>query len=59
MLIGFQSLTFWLNDAVHWMGESVGFDNWSFDILLSYIFYPFTLLMGLEMSEVFPGSHKL
>ncbi|CAG5102303.1 Oidioi.mRNA.OKI2018_I69.chr1.g237.t2.cds [Oikopleura dioica] len=53
MLIGFQSLTFWLNDAIHWMGESVGYDNWSFDILLSYIFYPFTILLGLEMSEVF------
>ena len=58
MLIGFQSLTFWLNDAIHWMGESVGYDNWSFDILLSYIFYPFTILLGLEMSEVFSGKKE-
>ena len=25
MLIAFNSLIYWLNDAIHWLGECVGF----------------------------------
>merc|ERR1712039_516081 len=30
MLIAFNSIIYWLNDAIHWMGECVGYDTWSF-----------------------------
>jgi len=52
MLIAFVSFIEWLNSAVAWAGECVGQDNWSFNLFLSYIFYPFVFLMGVESDEV-------
>jgi len=52
MLIAFTSFIEWLNRSVAWLGECVGQDNWSFNLLLAYLFYPFVYLMGIPADEV-------
>ena len=39
-----------------WLGEAIGRDNWSFDLFLSYIFYPFVFFMGVESNEILTVS---
>lgn len=55
-LIGFVSVQSYLDSLVGWLGESVGFDNWSFDLFLSYLFYPFVFFMGVEDTEILTVS---
>ena len=55
-LIGFVSVQSYLDSLIAWLGESVGYDNWSFDLLLSYLFYPFVFFMGVESTEILTVS---
>ena len=55
-LIGFVAVQSYLDSLVAWLGESIGFDNWSFDLLLSYLFYPFVFFMGVERTEILTVS---
>lgn len=52
MLIAFNSLIYWLNDAVHWMGECVGFGKYClFSIKLS------VQLIGFQFCDTFHSEH--
>ena len=55
-LIGFVGLQYFLDAILGWLGHCVGHENWSFDLLLSYIFYPFVLVMGVDVNEVLLAS---
>ena len=48
-LIGFVALQYFLDAILGWLGHCVGHGTWSFDLLLSYIFYPFVLVMGVDI----------
>ena len=52
-LIGFVALQYFLDAMLGWLGHCVGHGNWSFDLLLSYIFYPFVLVMGVNVGAGF------
>jgi len=56
MLIAFTSFIEWLNSLVSWLGECVGQDGWSFNMLLAYVFYPFVYLMGIPQDEVLASA---
>ena len=51
-LIGFVSFQYFLDSLIGWLGQAVGQNNWSFDLLLSYLFYPFVFFMGIEKDEI-------
>ena len=55
-LIGFVGLQYFLDAILGWLGHCVGHGTWSFDLLLSYIFYPFVLVMGVDLDEVLLAS---
>ena len=56
ILIGFVALQYFLDAMLGWLGHCVGHGDWSFDLLLSYIFYPFVLVMGVDIDEVLLAS---
>lgn len=58
MLIAFNSLIYWLNDAVHWMGECVGFGKYFlFSINLSVQLIGFQFLTHVTVSILLRNWH--
>ena len=55
-MIGFVAFQSFLDSLIGWLGEAIGRADWSFDLLLSYLFYPFVFFMGVERNEILTVS---
>lgn len=52
-LIAFLALLAAVNACLSWYGALVGIDNLSFELVCSYLFMPFSFLMGIEWADCF------
>lgn len=50
-VICFVAFVAFINGVLGWLGLLVGFDNWSVEELLSYVFMPLSFLMGIPWEE--------
>lgn len=50
-VIAFVTFIAFLNGVINWFGILVGFDNWSVEEGLSYVFMPLSFLMGIPWDE--------
>ncbi|KAJ1519567.1 hypothetical protein ONE63_004842 [Megalurothrips usitatus] len=50
-LVAFVSLLHLVNGVVTWLGELVGLQDFSFEMVLAYLFVPVVWLMGVEPAE--------
>nr|KAG5706314.1 hypothetical protein BaRGS_026096 [Batillaria attramentaria] len=47
----FFSLITWANSTFTWFGDRVGIEHLTMEKILSYLFYPFALMMGVEPAD--------
>ncbi|XP_025094256.1 uncharacterized protein LOC112563975 [Pomacea canaliculata] len=50
-LIAFVALLELLNSTLTWLGDRVGIDNLTFQLMCSYLFWPLAFLMGVEAPD--------
>uniref|UniRef100_A0A914HST4 Sodium/nucleoside cotransporter n=1 Tax=Globodera rostochiensis TaxID=31243 RepID=A0A914HST4_GLORO len=50
-LIVFLALLALINSVLSWMGELVGQPDWSFELVLGYLFFPLAFVMGVTNPE--------
>lgn len=50
-VVAFVTFIAFLNGVISWMGVLVGFDNWSVEEGISYVFMPLSFLMGVPWEE--------
>ena len=46
-LIVFLALLAFIDSVIGYLGERIGFEDWSFQLALGYLFYPLAFLMGV------------
>ncbi|XP_039608790.1 solute carrier family 28 member 3-like [Polypterus senegalus] len=52
-LIAFLSLLAFLNSALSWLGNMFDYPQFSFSVICSYIFMPFSFMMGVDWNDSF------
>ncbi|XP_020039463.1 solute carrier family 28 member 3 isoform X2 [Castor canadensis] len=52
-LIAFLALLSFLNSALSWFGSMLDFPQLSFELICSYIFMPFSFMMGVDWQDSF------
>ncbi|KAH9494568.1 hypothetical protein Btru_019881 [Bulinus truncatus] len=45
------SLISWVNKTLEWFGDRVGIDNFTIELIASYVFYPVPLAMGVALED--------
>jgi len=53
------SLVFMINGLLTWIGRGFGITQLTLQLVLGYIFYPITFLMGVPRSEILPVAQLL
>ena len=59
MIIAFIALMAMANGAIGWLGEFLFHQTWSLEAGLSYLFWPFAYLMGIERDDCFRAGELL
>jgi len=49
--ISFMSILAFINAFLSWVGNHLGYPELSFEVICSYLFWPLSLVMGVEVSE--------
>uniref|UniRef100_A0A8C4RY55 Sodium/nucleoside cotransporter n=1 Tax=Erpetoichthys calabaricus TaxID=27687 RepID=A0A8C4RY55_ERPCA len=52
-LIAFLSLLAFLNSALSWLGNMFDYPQFSFSVICSYVFMPFSFMMGVDWNDSF------
>ncbi|XP_004449509.2 solute carrier family 28 member 3 [Dasypus novemcinctus] len=52
-LIAFLALLSFVNSALSWFGNMLGYPQLSFELICSYIFMPFSFMMGVDWQDSF------
>ena len=51
-LVVFMGILALADGVLHYFGELMGFDNWSIELFLAYIFYPVAYLIGVNGAPI-------